>query len=325
MAQRKKPGVAKAHNTQLARLAQNEKPKFYVCCTCGKHYETLDRNFPSSQSELWAGNEYHLPVCRVCVDRMYDHYLYVYGDERKALRRICMIFDMYYSDALADSSGNITKNRSRVMSYIQKHNITQYAQKTYDTTLDEENRILEQRETLLREEEAAAKGEPPKITKAVIARWGAGAFSYEEYATLEEHYNMLKKNNPNIDSNQEIFVKDLCMIHMMKMNAAKEKDVDTYNRTSEQYSRIFSKAGLKTIEEKDTSMNDSLGVTLSVISQYTPEEFYKDKQLYSDYDELGEYYDRHIRRPMQNLMTQTDVRDPEFNISDEDDNEETEG
>ena len=180
-------------------------------------------------------------------------------------------------------------------------------------------------ETLLREEEAAAKGEPPKITKAVIARWGAGAFSYEEYATLEEHYNMLKKNNPNIDSNQEIFVKDLCMIHMMKMNAAKEKDVDTYNRTSEQYSRIFSKAGLKTIEEKDTSMNDSLGVTLSVISQYTPEEFYKDKQLYSDYDELGEYYDRHIRRPMQNLMTQTDVRDPEFNISDEDDNEETEG
>ena len=136
---------------------------------------------------------------------------------------------------------------------------------------------------------------------------------------------MLKKNNPNIDSNQEIFVKDLCMIHMMKMNAAKEKDVDTYNRTSEQYSRIFSKAGLKTIEEKDTSMNDSLGVTLSVISQYTPEEFYKDKQLYSDYDELGEYYDRHIRRPMQNLMTQTDVRDPEFNISDEDENEETEG
>ena len=325
MAQRRKPGVAKAHNTQLARLAQNEndKPNFYVCCSCGKHYDTLEKNFPCGRSELWAGSGYHLPICRTCIDRMYDHYLYVYGDERKAIRRICMAFDLYYSDGLADASGKITKNRSRIVSYLQKYNMQQYADKTYVTTLDEENKILEQRESLLREEEAASKGETPRITKSVIARWGAGAFSYEEYATLEEHYNMLKRNNPNIDNNQEIFVKDLCMINMMKLNAAKEKDVDTYNKTSEQYSKIFSKAGLKTIEEKDASMNDSLGVTLSVISQYTPEEFYKDKKLYEDYDELGEYYDRHIRRPMQNLMMQTDIRDPEYNISDEDINEET--
>ena len=69
---------------------------------------------------------------------------------------------------------------------------------------------------------------------------------------------------------------------------------------------------LKTIEEKDSSNDEVVGVTLATISQYTPEEFYKDKTLYEDWDSIGEYFDRHVRRPMQNLMTGTDIRDKEY-------------
>ena len=55
-------------------------------------------------------------------------------------------------------------------------------------------------------------------------------------------------------------------------------------------------------ENQDNSNDECFGVTLATISKYTPEEFYKDKKLFEDYDELGEYYDRHICRPMKNLM-----------------------
>ena len=77
-------------------------------------------------------------------------------------------------------------------------------------------------------------------------------------------------------------------------------------------SKTFKNAGLKTIEEKDSSNDEVVGVTLATISQYTPEEFYKDKTLYEDWDSIGEYFDRHVRRPMQNLMTGTDIRDKEY-------------
>lgn len=322
MAQRRKPGVSKARNTKLGRIATDtpEEPSYYFCASCGKHFSSMEKSFPMAQSELWAGRKYHLPICRVCIDRMFDHYADVYADEKEAIKRICMAFDMYYNDTIATSVIDKPKARSLMSNYISVLNMHQYKGKTYDTTIDEERRQKEKDDAIITEDklDEVDKKNKRSLTKSVIERWGVGMFTYDEYCILDDHYNMLKKNNPNIDNNQEIFVKDLCIINMMKMQAAKAKDVETYNKTSEQYSKIFSKAGLKTVEEKDSSMNDTLGVTLAVISQYTPEEFYKNKKLYDDYDELGEYYDRHLRRPMQNIITQTNIRDSEFYVPEED-------
>ena len=41
--------------------------------------------------------------------------------------------------------------------------------------------------------------------------------------------------------------------------------------------KTFKQAGLKTIEEKDNSNNETIGVTLATISQFTPEEFIRIK------------------------------------------------
>ena len=41
---------------------------------------------------------------------------------------------------------------------------------------------------------------------------------------------------------------------------------------------LFTKAGLKTIQETDNSADECLGVTLATIAQYTPEEYYKNKE-----------------------------------------------
>ena len=84
----------------------------------------------------------------------------------------------------------------------------------------------------------------------------------------------------------------------------------------DQYSKTFTKAGLSTIQEIDNSANECLGVTLATISQYTPEEYYKDKELYKDYDKIGEYFDRFVKRPLRNLMTGTTDRDTEYFVKD---------
>lgn len=289
----------------------------FLCSCCGKTYVNLTTNFPKTQSELWAGRKYYLPICCECVDKLYDHYVNAYGgDEYMAIRRMCMLFDVYYNKDIVEQSLKVAKTKSLFSAYISRTNLSQYRDKTYDTTLDEE-KYLE----LVKKENIKESG---GLTDEIISRWGVGVFGEEEYMLLEEHYRLLKKNNPNIDNNQEIFVKDLCNIHLMKVQAAKERRLDDYLKASEQYSKIFAKTGLKTVEEKDSSNNDTLGVTLAVISQYTPEEFYKDKTLFEDYDKLGEYYDRHILRPMKNLMTGSNVRDPEFFVPEDDDGVEVE-
>ena len=90
----------------------------------------------------------------------------------------------------------------------------------------------------------------------------------------------------------------------------------------EQYAKTFKQAGLRTVEEKDSSNDETFCMTLGFISDYTPEEFYQDKELYADWDKIGEYMERHILRPMINLETGSDIRDKEFFVPEVDEYEE---
>lgn len=303
-------------NTQVTKIKHLEKiePNFYRCPSCGKDYTKLDGNFPASQSELYVGWDYHLPICKKCLDSLFEHYTEVYGnDEDLAIRRICEKFDIYYSVSLLSASRKITKNRSRIHTYISKTNLTQYSGKTYDTTLDEErNNVISSYEDFEQKKEDGTT----TTKKAAIDRWGFGVFSDADYDVLEEHYKTLKKANPNCDSNQEIFIKSLCHLNLLMMKSLKENNLDGYAKANEQYSRTFTKAGLKTVVDADKNADDCWGVFMEQISQYTPEEYYKDKKLYADFDGIGQTFERFVLRPLKNLLLKTNERDPEYNVED---------
>ena len=310
--------TAPSRNTKIEKLKKpdDDNPDFYKCPSCGKHYKKLDTNFPASQSDLYAGWDYHLPICRHCLDLMFNHYTVAYGnDEDAAIRRICEKFDIYYCESLLNASRKITKDRSRIHTYISKANLIQYKGKTYDTTLDEEryDGVIESREQV--------KENNISISASAVDRWGVG-FTEMDYKNLDEHWRMLKKQNPNADSNQDIFIRDLCNINMLKIRALQNGDSKEYANLVEQYAKTFKQAGLRTIEEKDSSNDETFCMTLGFISDYTPEEFYKDKTLYADWDNIGDYIDRHVTRPMVNLETGSDIRDKEYFVPEEEDYDE---
>lgn len=316
----KKEAPAKSTKLKTVVIEEKETPSFYLCQTCGTKYKSQKNNFSVSHSELYAGWGYHIPCCKKCIDRLYTHYVTAYeGDEERAIRRICEMFDLYYCDELVALSFDWRPHsHSRMLYYISKSNLKQYIEKTYDTTLDEEYA-----KTILSKEQYEEKkraGET-NVSKVAIDRWGVGVFGDGEYEMLEEHYKMLKKNNPNADNNQEIFIKSLCHLNMLMMKALKANDLDGYAKANEQYSKTFKNAGLKTIQETDSSAEETFGVTLSTIAQYTPEEYYKNKKLYKDFDGLGEYISRFITRPLRNLQHGTKDRDYEFCVKDEDDDD----
>lgn len=313
----RKPKRVSRRNTQVRKVVkQEEETGLFICCTCGRQYDKYATNFPKVQSEIWAARDHYLPICKNCLDDLFEHYLDVYGgDDKKAIRRVCMGFDIYYSEKILDACQNTKKSQSLIHSYLSKSNLIQYRGKheflTYDTTLDEER---DERAEAIEEamEGVDADKIKTRISPEAYKRWGTGAYEIEEYRILEDHYHMLHENNPNIDNNQEIFIKTLCQLNLMMTQAIRSRDYDAYAKINDQYSKTFTKAGLKTVEEKDASNDATFGVTLGAISQWTPEEFYKDKTLYKDYDKIGEYYDRFVKRPMMNLMTGTNIRDEEF-------------
>ena len=287
--------------------------KKYKCLCCGASWDTQKSHFSKSADVLWQSNDGYIPICNSCRDAYYYKLVDLFsGNESHAIEYFCRQFGWVFDIEGLKAAKQISADRSRISHYGAKKNLGQVANigTTYFDSMkyhytQKQNEIITSREQ--------AKSEDSTISASAVDRWGVG-FTKIDYKNLDEHWRMLKKNNPNADSNQEIFIRDLCNINMLKIHALQNGDSKEYATLVEQYSKTFKQAGLKTIEEKDNSNNETIGVTLATISQFTPEEFYKDKKLYEDYDEIGDYFERHVCRPMENIMTGSEIRDKEFYV-----------
>ena len=291
----------------------------YKCSCCGKGFNSLKTNFQKTNSPLFQSNEGYLPWCKSCTDSYINILIGFYNqNEEHAIEHFCQQVDWVYDIEPLKCAREISSDRSRISSYAAKKNLNVGNRKTYFDTLKYN---YEQKLSEVVTSREQAKSENSTISASAVDRWGIG-FTEQDYKNLDEHYRMLKKNNPNADNNQEIFIKDLCNINMLKIHALQNGDSKEYAALVEQYAKTFKQAGLRTVEEKDSSNDETFCMTLGFISDYTPEEFYQDRELYADFDKIGEYMERHILRPMMNLETGSDIRDAEYFVPEGDEYEE---
>lgn len=291
----------------------------YQCSCCGKGFNVLKNNFHKSNSPLYQSNEGYLPWCKDCGDIYVNGLIALYSqNEEHAIRHYCEQVDWVYDIEVLKQAREISSDRSRISHYSAKKNLNVGGRKTYIDTLKHnyENKLAEV--VTSREQ---AKAEDSTITASAVDRWGIG-FTEIDYKNLDEHYRLIKKNNPNADNNQEIFIKSLSNLNNLMIKALQKGDSKEYTSLVEQYAKTFKQAGLKTIQETDNSADECLGVTLATIAQYTPEEYYKDKKLYKDFDGLGDYFERFVKRPLKNLMTGSTERDTEFYVKEKSNDDE---
>jgi hypothetical protein len=267
----------------------------FQCTCCGRRFKKQIGNFYHSESPLYNGNNHYISVCKNCIDNLLDQYTTMLNSQEEAIRRLCLHFDIYYSETICASAVKKEEDVSRMSNYISRLNLNQCAGKTYDTYLSEiGNNGIDSYDDL------EHYNEGNKVTKGMFERWQGN--TPEDIIFLEEHYKMLKRTNPNADNNQEIFIKQLCIIQMMQNKAQKKNDIAAFEKCIKMYRDTFKQAGLQTVQEEDISVQNPLGINAEIISQYTPEEFYKDKKLYEDFDNLGQYFAEHVERPLENLM-----------------------
>lgn len=287
--------------------------KPYKCVTCGKRFTTQANNFSYSQSPLFNGNNHYLPTCSHCIDDLVEQYTKLLGNQNEAIKRVCLHYDIYVSDSLLSSCKKIDAGRSRMKNYIKQCNLFQNSGKTYSTYLSEISKgFVESQEQI---DELKARGEL-SVTQAAYNRFGIGLGNDNDYKILDDHYKMLKKANPNCDSNQEIFIKSLCNLYLIQTRALKDNNTKGYIDANSEYTKTFKQAGLKIIQDEEKNMDDCWGIFMEQISKYTPEEYYKDKKLYEDYDKIGNMFERFVLRPLKNLLCKENVRDSEYNIED---------
>lgn len=295
-----KPILQSRVNTNKSIMPQTR----FICSCCGAEFHIQQENFYLNEnSPLYAATNQFLPMCKQCVDALFNEYIRILGDRIKAIHRICVHFDYYYSNELAKKIILQSKMTDSVLqSYIDECNLIANKDKTYDTYLSE-----------LTDENIKLPSMSEQEEMTLTERWGSGIYNKKEIQLLEEHYQMLKKNNPNIDGNQEVFIKDLCLLNLQKLKSTKQGDTKGILDFTKAYRETFKQSQLQLTTETGTE-EDTLGVTLETISRYTPEEYYKNKSLYKDFDNIGDYWKRFVFRPLKNLFLGTNDRDPEYQV-----------
>ena len=119
------------------------------CIRCEHEYEENEFYVGSMKSEIFSGMK-KIPICKTCIEKLYQYYVELYTTnqykepEKKAIIRLCMAFDIYYSDNIFESAmkKTETKNTSLIAAYFTIAALSQNRnKKNYDTSLFLENDI----------------------------------------------------------------------------------------------------------------------------------------------------------------------------------------
>lgn len=121
---------------KIANAALKKDPdKLYVCSCCGREWQTGEKHFyKNSHSRNYESNDGYVTICIKCAGELFDDYKSQFNDQKLACMIMCAKFDYPFYHSLYESVA-IRNDKFVFGQYIRQVNCTQYAGKTFATTL----------------------------------------------------------------------------------------------------------------------------------------------------------------------------------------------
>ena len=247
----------------------------FVCCKCGTIYENLERNFPPTNSKVFAGNFGRLPICHRCFNESVIEVWKQNGkDVRKAFLRVCAQWDIYYSDEVGDMlpTGDIRNSKFTQFITLKK---TDSDIKTYDDYLLESEALsraeeVAEAESAITEEETEAE-KKYNASAQNINKWGAELLE-DDYKFLNAKYAEWE-NRCDIDSlSREMLVRDLCMLKLQQNKAYMSGNMDLYQKLTDMIQKTLERANLSPKQEEATAKSSEkpIGVLIRQFEEERP-------------------------------------------------------
>ena len=268
------------------------------CFNCKKEY--VETNYYNTFSKFYIGK---LPYCKQCVERFYQEYYDKYVNEgcttpeRNAVKRLCMAFDIYYKENTFNSAMNKVKqgdiNISPMMEYMKQIQLIQYKNKSYDNTIDDEEK-----------EEFVANitnviTDNIEIDEKTINFFGVG-FSNEDYIFLKREYDDWTARHECKTKTQEEIFKDICFNRLQNLKAL-QKGEDTKDITAS-FQKMLDSGKLQPKQNSGDAMadNQTFGTLIDKWENTRPiPEIDEDLR---DVDKIGLYLDVFFKGHLAKMM-----------------------
>lgn len=224
-----------------------------ICSRCGKKYSRRKGYFPVSYAVLHKGIG-HVPVCKDCIDTMYNSYLAQCNNAKDAVRQMCRKLDLYWSESVYEVVSRKSTTRTMMTQYIAKINTVTYAGKSYDDTLSEEGTLWnfksEHDEFSDHEDSDTQHSESIETPEEIITFWGSG-YSDEMYRELEQRRQYWMSKFPegtDLDVGTEALIRQICSLELdINRDRIAGKSVD---KSVNALNNLLGSANLKPTQQK---------------------------------------------------------------------------
>ena len=236
---------------------RTEKNKF-VCFYCGSEY--VDTNYYKTNS-IFYGNIGKRPYCKQCIEKLYQYFFEKYinegclSPEKKAVKRLCMIFDIYYREdaynVAIDSAKKREINISPMGAYMKIIQLTQYNRKkeTYENTICQEEQ-KELSKSLMDMSNISERN----VNEKTIKFFGAG-FTDEDYEFLQEQYDDWTARHECQTKAQEEVFKRICFKQLEILKATRLGE-DTKN-LDDTFQKLLDTAKLQPKQNSGETVSDA--------------------------------------------------------------------
>lgn len=257
------------------------------CFRCGKAFGKMRGSFPASYAMLHRGVGF-IPICKDCIQTMYDSYLAQCNDPKKAVRQMCRKLDLFWSEKVYDSVVNKNTTKSLISAYITRLTTNTYAGKSYDDTLSNEGILWDfdkvsaatlQIEPVAEIVEQPEEKEEP-VDDSIVAFWGTG-YTPNMYRELEQRraYWMSKFDESNMDIGTEAIIKQICALELdINRDRAAGRAVD---KSINALNTLLGSANLKPTQKKQEDV-EALADTPMGVWLYR---FENERPLPDEYDD----------------------------------------
>lgn len=224
-----------------------------ICSRCGKKYSRRKGYFPVSYAILHKGIGY-IPVCKDCIDTMYNTYLAQCNNAKDAVRQMCRKLDLYWSESVYEMVSRKSTTRSMMTQYIAKINTVSYAGKSYDDTLSESGTLWsfdeDANSSTDYDDSNTQACEIIETPDEIIAFWGSG-YSDEMYRELEQRRQYWMSKFPNgieLDVGTEALIRQICSLELdINRDRIAGKSVD---KSVNALNNLLGSANLKPTQQK---------------------------------------------------------------------------
>lgn len=224
-----------------------KRTKSMACGVCGlvKTSTEADKGFWISSNKIYGAYNGYIPICKSCLEGLYTDYVDKYTKlkylepDKEATKRLCMMYNLYYSDKVFNSVMKSNGNKvCFITAYLKRITKYQYLKKDYDSTIDEsrKDKNTDNDTNINNADIDLDENLEDSVDKKTLELFGYGLGSKKDYEFLQSQFDDWTSRHECRTKAQEELFKNLCFKQLDILKARREgKDTKDLDRSFQDY------------------------------------------------------------------------------------------